>query len=91
VTSDKPTIRQRRRELIAELEELTAAGGRENLIQRCPYTAYTVLLEYSGTEYVGVGFSKVNWPDEWDEDEGYNLAKYRALKDIANQIMRAED
>lgn len=76
------TKRQVREEIVASLEVNETV-----VIQKRPYTAINVSASYDGEEYIGVGFSKVSWPDKWDAEQGYAYAEYRAKKDIANQIM----
>lgn len=76
--------RKQREEIMASLE---VVQNGEEVIQKRPYTAIKIKAYYKGTMYVGIGFSKVCWPDEWDEELGWSMAEYRAKKDIANQVM----
>jgi hypothetical protein len=47
--------------------------------QRKPYTCVTV--RYDGV--LGVGFSKVRWPDRWDSDRGHQIALGKAAQNVA--------
>ena len=44
----------------------------------------------NGAAHVGIGFSKVNWPDKWDEDTGKWIAARKAAKQILHQIEEAK-
>lgn len=50
-----------------------------------PYMFVKVSVKYVGVKYIGRGFSKVSWPDCYDENHG--LARTRALNDVADQII----
>lgn len=58
--------------------------------QRRPCTAVRVTYSPQGTfSYTeGLGFAKVSWPDEWNEDIGQEIAIVKALAHIWRQIMK---
>lgn len=58
--------------------------------QRRPYTAAHVTIKFGLGEIgkVGIGFSKVSLPDEWDSDEGQIIALRRAIADIWQQMKK---
>jgi hypothetical protein len=60
------------------------------VLQKCPYTGVKVEYWYVGRCYSAVGFSKVKWPDEWDEQYGVEMAVKKAAHDIARQICAEE-
>lgn len=63
-------------------------GDVVNVIQERPYTAVRLNLKIdSRTHLVANGFSKVKYPDDWDEDFGYDLACQKAASKIVRQIM----
>lgn len=55
--------------------------------QKKPYTAVKVIAVYESIQYEDVAFCKVSWPDAWDEDHGFTLAKTKALSSIAAEIL----
>jgi hypothetical protein len=57
-----------------------------NLIQCRPYTCITLLSWYDGKEYIGYGFSKVMYPDKWEDEQGAEIAYGRALRMIMRQV-----
>jgi hypothetical protein len=61
------------------------------LVQRRPYTMMSVTSWFNGKVYDGVGFSKVCYPDRWDDEQGADIAVSRALIDIFHQIRWDED
>lgn len=61
------------------------------IVQRRPYTMVSVTSWFNGKEYDGVGFSKVCYPDKWNDEDGADLALRRALIDILHQIRWDED
>lgn len=61
------------------------------LVQRRPYTMMSIISWFNGKEYDGVGFSKVCYPDKWDDEHGADIALRRALIDILHQIRWDED
>ena len=58
-----------------------------HVIQKCPYTAVEVEFMFKGVAYSEPGFSKVSWPDQWDEDYGLDLAVERAAFAVAKRIL----
>lgn len=63
-------------------------GDVVNVIQERPYTAVRLNLKVDSQTYlVANGFSKVKYPDDWDEDFGYDLACQKAASKIVHQIM----
>lgn len=63
-------------------------GDVVNVIQERPYTAVRLSFKIdSQTHLVANGFSKVKYPDDWDEDFGYDLACQKAASKIVRQIM----
>ena len=58
--------------------------------QNRPYTFVCLETNYEGKDYVGYGFSKVMWPDKWDDREGAKIANRHALIMVLHQI-RAEE
>jgi hypothetical protein len=67
--------------------ELRADPLYETSFQRCPYTCAVVRARYRGAEYLGVGFSKVRWPDSFEPDYGIELARNKAFADISKRIL----
>ena len=57
-------------------------------IQKRPTTSVKVDTYIGDRWFTGIGSSKVNWPDEWDEDEGFRVALRKAIRDIADQIVK---
>jgi len=54
--------------------------------QECPYSTVKLEYNYNGRYFRGVEFSKVSFPDVWDEKYGYDLAITRAVRSIRKQI-----
>ena len=80
---------KRKRKLIKDIIRQVNLGviSREH-IHRRPYTYVRVLFYYElhlATVY-GHGFSKVCWPDQWDETRGYEIALAKAARDVARQL-----
>ena len=74
---------QKRISMLAHVTALYANG--ELLVdvvwQKRPITV--VRVQVPGYSETGENFSKVNWPDEWDEEEGVGVATRKALYDLA--------
>ena len=66
-------------------------GAYISTFQRRPNTCVVAVKLYKGRSYSGVGFSKAVYPDTFDPIFGAELAKDRALTDIAVQILMAEN
>lgn len=62
-----------------------------NEIQEKPYTAIEMVIGIRGETYLAHGFSKVKWPDNWDEEFGYNLACQKAASKIVKQLFETKD
>lgn len=73
-----------------ELIEKINAESVSEYSQKQPYTWVRLTFAYNGEVYTGVGFSKVNWPDKFDEVFGINLAFNRAVGDIVKQVRKHE-
>lgn len=70
------------------IEYVLIEGDVVNAIQERPYTAVRLNLKIDSQTYlVANGFSKVKYPDDWDEDFGYDLACQKAASKIVRQIM----
>jgi len=52
-----------------------------------PNTCVVAWVVHKKKVYHGIGFSKAVYPDNWDSTFGEELAKDRALTDIAVQIL----
>jgi hypothetical protein len=61
------------------------------LVQRRPYTMISIISWYNDTQYGGIGFSKVCYPDKWDDEHGADIASRRALIDVFHQVRWDED
>lgn len=60
-------------------------------LQERPYTACRIQWQSpSDHVYTTTRFSKVNWPDEWDEEEGKRIVCKRAMYDIWHQYKALE-
>lgn len=60
--------------------------------QKRPYTCVKVGVRWGNgpndiIRVEGLGFSKVNWPDPWDEQHGIELALRKACFDAAQQVL----
>lgn len=62
-----------------------------SLHQECPNTSVKIIVEHDGVRYERVGFSKVRWPDVWDDEYGIELAVEKAAFAIAKRILPRED
>jgi len=70
----------------ALLETLDDRSTVIQFLQRKPYTCIVLRSWYSDREYTGFGFSKVCYPDKWNDEEGADIAKRRALYMIYHQV-----
>jgi hypothetical protein len=61
------------------------------LVQRRPYTMISIISWYNDTQYGGIGFSKVCYPDKWDDEHGADIASRRALIEVFHQVRVDED
>ena len=62
-------------------------------IVRKPWMMRSILYipAKSDEVYTGYGFAKVAYPDQWDLVEGTRLVTERAIKDLAFQLIAAEE
>ena len=76
--------KKRRRQVVESLTE-----NIESLIvwQKRPNTAVRVTTHFEKVRYTELGFTKVNYPDKWDEAYGIGLAVRKAIADISRQIV----
>lgn len=56
-----------------------------------PYALHIITMSEENSNgdekaYVGVGFSKVSYPDRWDAGEGLRMSRERAITHVAKQI-----
>ena len=82
------------RQLERELWELYHLGPNETPtieIQRRPSTCVQIEMYIYDVWFTGIGFSKANWPDQWDENEGIRIATSKAIRHIAEQIITEEN
>lgn len=69
------------------IDYVLVEGEVVNLIQERPYTAVSLNFKVSSEIQLGAsGFSKVKYPDNWDEDFDYDLACQKAASKIAKEI-----
>lgn len=82
--SKEPTKREMRQNLMANIREnITDVAT----FQRQPNTCVVITSIVNHQAYEGIGFAKVQWPDDWDEQYGLTLAECKAVADIARQVM----
>jgi hypothetical protein len=74
----------------ALLETLDDRATVLHLYQKRPYTFLLLTTFYNDREYMGYGFSKVCYPDKWDDELGADIAKKRALYMIYHEIRSLE-
>jgi len=78
------TKREMRQNLMAEIREnITGVAT----FQRQPNTCVVITANVNGQTYEGIGFAKVQWPDDWDAEYGLTLAECKAVADVARQVM----
>ena len=59
-----------------------------DVVSRRPYTFVSLIYTTAeGTSYSGVGFSKVCYPDVWDENVGIDIATAKAAQELASNIL----
>ncbi len=98
---EKLTAAEIRRRARAFVTSEIAGGNRETesmvnahpLNVRKPWMLWSFsYMPAESTElYTGYGFAKVAYPDKWDSDEGIRLVTARAIKDLALQLIAAEE
>ncbi len=57
-----------------------------NMIQEKPYTAIEMVFEFNNKVFAAKGFSKVKYPDEWNDEFGFSLACLKAAAKIAKEV-----
>lgn len=77
-----------RREVIDALKDQVVTSF---FHQKQPNTFVKVAWWGSSVSFEGVGYSKANWPDQWNATYGKDLAFEKACADIADQISRRDD
>ena len=64
---------------------------RGSVIYRQPYTYVSVTYApHDEPTIYGHGFSKVCWPDQWDEYRGQDIALAKAARDVVSQLSDRE-
>lgn len=58
------------------------------VLQYRPYTCVKMDINLLGIVHTGVGFTKVCWPDKWDEQYGLDLATRKAASVIVRKITK---
>jgi len=76
-----------RKALISTLEDRAVVT---NLCQNRPYTFVQLTAWFNDKEYLGYGFSKVTYPDQWNPSVGASIATRRAIYMVMHQI-RADE
>lgn len=61
-----------------------------DIVHERPYTMIRVRTYFDGQEYIGCGFSKVKWPDIYNEDIGLSMALTHAVRGIVRRIKGIE-
>src|SRR3972149_2300770 len=61
------------------------------VIQEKPYSAVQMSLGFKDKLFTAKGFSKVKWPDVWNDEFGYNLACQKAASKIVKQLLESKD
>lgn len=54
--------------------------------QKRPYTMVEIRHWAGDSFFSAIGFAKVNWPDQWDEKKGLEIAAKKAISDIVRQM-----
>lgn len=76
-----------KKDLIAKSVKLVAETFEPSFTaQRRPYTYVHYDVEFRGAHYHADGFSKVCWPDQWDEATGSYYACQKAVRYIVRKI-----
>ena len=74
----------------ALLNELDQNAEVVDFFQNRPYTFVRLVTNYNGNHYYGYGFSKVMYPDKWDDRTGHSIAMRHALIMVLHQIRTDE-
>lgn len=61
-----------------------------NSVALKPYCMVSMRSHFNGRQYIGYGFSKVQWPDEFSPTEGANKCWRRALREIVKKVREVE-
>lgn len=83
--SEKERARVKRKRLVKEVRKRSLVT---KVMQDCPWTAVQLELGDGNRVWLSYGFSKVCYPDEWDEDFGFDLAIEKAASKIAKQLVQ---
>jgi len=59
-------------------------------VQQRPVTVVHLRYGYKDRNYSGIGYSKVCWPDWWNSEMGWRVARGKAISQIVRQIMKEE-
>lgn len=70
----------------ALLSVLNDRAETTQFFQNRPYTFVCLMTTYNEKEYMGYGFSKVMYPDKWDERVGAAIATRHALIMVLHQV-----
>lgn len=55
--------------------------------QKRPYTMVEIRHWENDSWFRAIGFSKVNWSDQWSEKVGLEIAAKKAIADIVRQMV----
>lgn len=69
------------------LKDLLEANGRWETYQRRPMTVAVLTTTYNGCLYEDFGYAKVKWPDRWNWRRGIEIAKGKALDNLARRLL----
>ena len=73
-----------------QLKEELSTGVKWQIYQRRPVTVVIATVYYGGVCYQDFGYSKVTWPDWWNRQRGVEIAKGKAVDNVARRIMGME-
>lgn len=60
-------------------------------IQERPYSAVEMVYKVKDKEFRAKGFSKVKWPDEWNDEFGFSLACLKAAAKVAKEVVKDKE
>jgi len=86
MTSKKENKPSKRQELRKHIEHNMVT--RTTVWQDRPYTAVRCEATFGSASCCVYGFSKVNWPDAWDPQEGINKAEKRAVAKAVRYFLK---
>lgn len=75
-------LRDRVEERLRELEQ------RREILQRKPWTCVRLWVSIDDKCQEALGFAKVRYPDEWNEEEGIELAEKKAIAWLAKELIK---